>query len=61
MLSFAVCSQMPTPCVHGVCVATAFDTYNCSCEPGYTGQYCDQGMCEFFYSIVVNGVIIQVS
>ena len=31
------------PCTHGVC-SDAVNGYTCSCDAGYTGTSCDQGM-----------------
>ena len=33
----------PDPCAHGTCHGSSHG-YTCTCNPGYTGQHCMQGM-----------------
>lgn len=43
---------LSTPCVHGSCVNT-LGSFQCSCEPGWTGTLCDQGLL-YHFSVFVN-------
>lgn len=42
---------LSTPCVHGTCTNT-LGSFQCSCEPGWTGALCDQGLL-FNFSLFV--------
>lgn len=46
---FLVCRD--SPCVFGICVPTERKSYEykCVCQPGYTGDKCDQVVGEYYH------------
>ena len=40
---FYITDCTPDPCVHGTC-ANSIHGFTCSCNTGYTGHICDQGI-----------------
>ena len=48
-----------SPCENGGTCTQGINLYNCSCEPGYTGQQCETGKCIHVSGFLINLVYSQ--
>ena len=46
------------PCAHGTCHSSETG-YKCSCEDGWTGQHCDEGLLQLFTVIIKHSEILR--